>query len=149
MRTHLIAACVAGVLGSFCGGLAAAEPDALSQRIELLEQMLKHQQQQIVAQQQTIDQFTARSDSGVGEQRRDELRELVRQTLADVDMRSQLMGDVLTAGYDEGFFIRSTDDAYALKINTLLQFRYTGIDRGENYGAFGTGSTQLDRTMRR
>ena len=142
-KKNVFAVMTALVAVVFSGGLQAAEDQQLNERIEQLEQMLTQQQQQIVTQQKTINQLA--DDVGVetlSTSEQESIRELIRDSLNDVETRSQLMGDVLNAGYDEGFFIRSADNAYLFKVNTLLQFRYYGINRGKSLDSFGVGTLQ-------
>ena len=98
--------------------------EQMAREIEQLREMLVHQQAEIHELRSDRPAYTASL-----KKHQDMVRELVRETINDVEVRSQLLGDTLTAGYNKGFFIQSPDDAYKLKINTRLQFRYTGIDR--------------------
>ena len=139
MKRHVIAVLAATIVISTNGSLWAADESEFRQRIEQLEQMLKQQQQRIVQLESSESQA---QDAQLGVDEQEEIRQLIRESLDDVELRSQLMGDVLSAGYDEGFFVRSADNAYLFKINTLLQFRYYGINRGENLDSFGVGTPQ-------
>ena len=60
--------------------------------------------------------------------RADEIRGLVHDVLADADTRASLQGSGATAGYNGGFTVGSADGNWSLKINGLLQTRWTTVD---------------------
>jgi len=74
--------------------------------------------------------------------RADEIRGLVHDVLADADTRASLQGSGATAGYNGGFTVGSADGNWSLKINGLLQTRWTSvdIDAGSALPLAGTGS---------
>jgi phosphate-selective porin OprO/OprP len=71
--------------------------------------------------QQLLDEL--RSKGVIGEEAYERLREAAAK---------EPTGSPLLAGYDKGFFIRSKDDLFALKINGLGQFRYTYFDKDQD-----------------
>lgn len=75
------------------------------------------------------------------EQRSEEIRELVRDVLADADTRASLQGGGALAGYDGGFFIKSSDNKFKLKFNGQLQtrwaFNHRKGDASEETNAYG------------
>ncbi|UCD76880.1 MAG: hypothetical protein JSV91_08115 [Phycisphaerales bacterium] len=60
----------------------------------------------------------------IDEQRSEEIRSLVQDVLADADTRASLLQNGMTAGYDNGFFIRSTDGSFRLNLKGMIQFRF-------------------------
>lgn len=58
------------------------------------------------------------------EQRSQEIRSLVQDVLADADTRASLLQSGMTAGYDDGFVLGSTDGNFSLKMNGVMQFRF-------------------------
>jgi hypothetical protein len=60
--------------------------------------------------------------------RADEIRGLVHDVLADADTRASLQGSGATAGYNGGFTVGSADGNWSLKVNGLLQTRWTTVD---------------------
>ena len=58
------------------------------------------------------------------ENRANQVRELVHDVLAEADTRSSLQGGGITAGYDAGAFVQSSDGNWKLKINVQLQSRW-------------------------
>lgn len=72
-----------------------------------------------------IAQLSSQQDADwLTEQRSDEIREIVQDVLADADTRASLQGSNMSAGYDNGFVISSTDGKWKLRINGLLQNRW-------------------------
>ncbi len=55
--------------------------------------------------------------------RSEEVKSLIREVLADADIRAALLGEGLFCDYDHGFIIRDNDH-FLLKINSYLQLRY-------------------------
>jgi len=118
-----------------CGALAAAfattpavadertpsvgAPDTAMARLEAL---LEAQQRQIEALEQ---QLTSAQQAEADAARVEAMRKQIREVLSEQEFRESLMPSVLQAGYDEGFFIRSSDDKFLMKINGGVQFRWT------------------------
>jgi hypothetical protein len=67
---------------------------------------------------------TSNGDRWLTEQRSDEIRGLVQDVLADADLRASLMGSGITAGWDNGAVLGSSDGNWMLRINGLLQARF-------------------------
>lgn len=64
------------------------------------------------------------NDNWLTEQRSDEIRSLVNDVLADADTRASLLQSGMTAGYDDGFVISSSDGNWLLRVNGQLQARF-------------------------
>ncbi|MBL0927061.1 MAG: hypothetical protein IBJ11_05325 [Phycisphaerales bacterium] len=64
----------------------------------------------------------------------DDLRAAVAELLADADARTSLLAEGASAGYDSGFIIKDAG-GYSLKVNGLVQFRYTANFRGRSDSA--------------
>lgn len=58
------------------------------------------------------------------EQRADEIRGLVQDVLSDADTRASLLQSGMTAGWDKGFFLASSDGNFKLKLSGLVQVRF-------------------------
>jgi len=91
-------------------------------KIARLEALIQAQQQKIDALQQ---QVTSANSQDMEAARLQAMREQIREVLSEREFRESLMPSVLLAGYDEGFYIRSSDDLFSLKINGYMQFRWT------------------------
>ncbi|MHC4093189.1 MAG: porin [Planctomycetota bacterium] len=63
-------------------------------------------------------------DRWLTERRAEEIRHLVGDVLADADTRSSLSGSGLTAGYEDGFVISSSDGNWLLRTDLLMQQRF-------------------------
>ena len=83
----------------------------LAEQAERIEQL----QEQLVSA-QTREQDAARVEA---------LKQQIREVLSEREFRESLLPATLQAGYDGGFFIRSSDDKFLLKINGRMQFRWT------------------------
>jgi hypothetical protein len=64
------------------------------------------------------------SDNWLTEQRSEEIRNLVHDVLADADTRSSMLQSSMTAGYDNGAVIGSSDGNWLLRVNMLMQQRF-------------------------
>jgi hypothetical protein len=73
-----------------------------------------------------------KGDNWLTDQRAEEIRGLVQDVLADADTRASLLQAGMTAGYDNGFVIGSSDGNFSLKLNGQLQtrFLYNNQDNG-------------------
>jgi len=95
---------------SFAGTNEAGDED-LRNRINDLEAKLAQLQAQ-------------NGDQWLTEKRADEIRGLVTDVLSDAGTRSSLLQGGATAGWDNGFFLRSADGNFALNFSGQMQFRY-------------------------
>ena len=92
--------------GSFAGAQNATN--------EQLQQQIRELQERV--------QALERERNGTQE----EVRRTVELIVRDAEQRSHLLAigeEEITAGYDDGFFIRSQDDNFALRPGLLIQFR--------------------------
>lgn len=121
---------VAALLG-FC--LALPIPLMADEQAEDLEARLDRLQALVDRQQQTISQLESKLKL-VGEAdweaaRVEEIKKVVREVMADADFRESLYPDVMQVGYDNGFYIKSSDEAFLLNISGVMQIRWTGTNR--------------------
>jgi hypothetical protein len=63
-------------------------------------------------------------DNWLTEERAEEIRGVVQDVLADADTRASLLQSGMTAGYDNGFVIGSSDGNFSLKLNGQMQARF-------------------------
>ncbi len=92
----------------------------------------------IASQQQRIDnleqQAAAMSAQDQGTVRAEAMKQQIREVLSEAEFRESLMPSTLQAGYDDGFFIRSSDNNFLMKFFGRIQFRYTYYStRSENH----------------
>jgi hypothetical protein len=116
------------VPASFGQDAPARESDAVAR----LEAYLAAQEERIA---RLKEQVAAESSQDMDQARIEAMRQQIREVLADEEFREELAAPMLQAGYDDGFFIRSTDDKFRVNFNGFLQFRYT---------YYGTRSTNRD-----
>ncbi len=100
------------VLGMFAASAAAVEDDAdLGARLKRAEARLAEIE-------------TKQSDTWLSQRRVEEVKTLVREVLADADMRASLM-EGGTAGHNgENFFLSSEDGSFLLNIGGQIQVRH-------------------------
>ncbi|MCH2132525.1 MAG: OprO/OprP family phosphate-selective porin [Phycisphaerales bacterium] len=97
-------------------------------------------QARLEAAESKIAELSAQTDADwLTEQRADEIREIVQDVLADADTRASLQGSNMSAGYDNGFVISSSDGKWKLRINGLLQNRWV-LSRNETRNTPLTGA---------
>lgn len=71
-------------------------------------------------------------DAQIDAERSEQIRSIVHDVLADADTRSSFLQSGAAAGYDGGFFVRSSDGNYAVKLNVNSQFRFVWNNQDEN-----------------
>lgn len=104
-------------------------PDRASD-LEDLRMLIEAQQREIG---ELKRQMTLAADQDADKGRAEMMRKQIREILNEREFRESLMPSVLTSGYDNGFYIRSSDDKFMMKFNGLLQFRWTHYGtRSEN-----------------
>lgn len=121
MRRVGIGLLVVMALASWTLGTAMAAEATLEQKVAQLEEALKQAQNRIGE----LEQET--QGEWLNTQKQEQIRQLVEEVLADAKAKGEL-GAPMTAGYDQGFYIKAADEAFLLKVNALFQFRYTGLN---------------------
>jgi len=82
-------------------------------------------QSRIEAAEAKIAELSAQqSTDWMSEARSEQVRGIVQDVLADADTRASLQGDGATSGYNDGFFVKSADGKWSMKINGLFQERW-------------------------
>ncbi len=63
------------------------------------------------------------------------MKQQIREVLSEQEFRESLMPSMLQAGYDKGFYLRSSDDNFLMKFNAQMQFRWThyGVQSRNRY----------------
>lgn len=121
---------VAALAGGCLATSAMAQSDALAQIAELRAQLAAVQAQA--------------GNNTLTEERANEIKSIVRDTLADADTRTSLQGGGAMAGYDNGFFMSSADGNFKLKLGVLEQVRYVWEFNSEDQMGFENRRTQLN-----
>ncbi len=108
--TLTVLMCTVGA--AICAPAAGDEVQQLRATVQALQEQVK----QLKA--------SAADDQWLTEHRASEIRALVHEVLADADTRASLLGSSITAGWDNGFKIGSSDGNFLLKIGGQIQVRY-------------------------
>jgi hypothetical protein len=111
-----------------CATILSGGPDqtALNANIARLEQRALEGQAKIENMERRL---LSSEERGLEQARIAETRRMIRSVLADTDFRAQLAPPTLQVGFDKGFFIRSADDNFLLKMQLQTQFAYIGSNR--------------------
>ena len=98
------------------------ESVAADDRVARLEALLTAQQQKI----STLEgQVAAASSQDVEKARTDAIKQQIREVLNEREFRDSLMGSTIQAGYNDGFYIGSSDEKFLMKFNGHMQVRWT------------------------
>lgn len=115
--------CVGTALTAIAGQVVADDTHvSTDDKVSRLEQLLQSQQERIDALQ---TQLAQQSNQNMDAQRTEIMKQQIREVLSEQEFRESLMPSMTTAGYDKGFYIHSTDNKFALKVNGYTQFRFT------------------------
>ena len=99
--------------------------DPIQNQIDVLQQRIDAVETETNAMRSSLDLLNADSeDVWLTEGRTIQIKSIVHDILADADSRANLLGDGLLGGWDEGFFIASSDGRFKLKVGGLMQERY-------------------------
>lgn len=120
----LFLVCVALAPATRGDDAAATSSDA---RLDRLLEQAAAQQRQLESLRR---QAASVADKPAETARADALREQIRAILREHEFRESLSPTVMAAGYDSGFFIRSSDERFRLNINGFAQFRWTHYATG-------------------
>jgi hypothetical protein len=108
---------------------------------------VQQQQQQLNQQQRDLASLRAQlGQQQLSRQQTEQVRQLVREVIADADTRKALIEQQLVAGYDKGFFLASADGNNLLRIRGLLETRYVYNNRDDSAGDDSVGGFEIART---
>ncbi len=105
---------------------AMAGENSEARDVARLEAALQAQQARLAALQSRLAAGAQNTDAA----RVEAMKKQIREVLSEREFRESLMPSVMQAGYDKGFYIKSSDDKFKLKINGAMQFRYTYYNQG-------------------
>ncbi len=105
---------------------AVAKSDDMQNRLDRLQSLVEQQQQTI---EQLESKLNVANSNDWNAARVEEIRKVVREVMADAEFRESLYPDVVQVGYENGFYIKSSDEAFLLRIQGLLKVRWTGTNR--------------------
>jgi len=105
--------------------LVGLEQVTWDDKINRLEERIQQLEAENNRQAEEIDELHALNDDNwLTEQRAEEIRSLISETLADVDTRSSLLDAGLTAGWNDHYFLASHDGRFRLQLDGQIQFRW-------------------------
>jgi uncharacterized coiled-coil protein SlyX len=103
------------------GSSGSASPASEGAQVARLEGLLAAQEQRLASLQERVAAATQDMDQA----RIEVLRQQIREVLSDEEFREELTASMLQSGYDDGFFIRSSDEKFRITLNGFMQFRWT------------------------
>ncbi|MBI5864239.1 MAG: hypothetical protein HZB38_07005 [Planctomycetes bacterium] len=125
MRAFVRRGWMCGLLaGGAMVAIAAADgtPASVSdEKVSRLETLLEAQQAKIA---QLENQIAAAGGQDMDKARVEEMKRQIREVLSEQEFRSSLMPSALQAGYDNGFYLGSSDEKFLMKFNGAVQFRW-------------------------
>lgn len=118
------------LLSGFCVALLVSSTTAVlangnsstEEQVARLEAMLNEQAARI---EQLQSQLVSAAAQDQDMARTEAMKQQIREVLSEQEFRESLMPSMMTAGYDKGFFIKSSDEKFMMKINGRMQFRWT------------------------
>jgi hypothetical protein len=96
----------------------APSVDDLMKRLESLEDRNRELEARVT------DLSRQQGEEWLGEQRASQIRDIVRDVLADSEQRSSLRDGGMTAGWNDGFFMASADGRFRMNIGGFVQSRF-------------------------
>ncbi len=109
-----------------------ADHAALIRRLEAIESRID-----VLESGRGADHITAR--------RAAEIRAMVSDVLAEAEVRTAMLAEDLTAGWDDGFFIQSPDGDFRLELTGQIQVRFVWNRRHDPPGQDTTEGTEIRR----
>ncbi|MBU3684697.1 MAG: hypothetical protein FGM39_11935, partial [Phycisphaerales bacterium] len=90
----------------------------LLKRLDVLEERNKELEGKVT------DLTRQQGEEWLGEQRAAQIREVVRDVLADSEQRASLRDGGMTAGWNDGFFLASADGRFRMNLGGFVQTRF-------------------------
>ncbi len=110
-----------------CAPLFAQEAPPTAEDVRaLLQRVGELEQSNAKLLDEVADLKSASDDDWLTEKRAMEIRAVVEDVLADSMTRSSLQDSGLTAGWDDGFFLKSPDSRFTLNVGGMVQARWMG-----------------------
>jgi len=120
----------------------APSVDELMKRLDTLEDRNRELEARVT------DLNRQQGEEWLGEQRAGQIRDIVRDVLADSQTRSSLQDGGMTAGWNDGFFLGSNDGRFRMNIGGFVQSRFTwSAIRSGNYNTSTSAGSQLGPGM--
>ncbi len=145
MRVLIIGWIALAAIGqhAFANPPPAATGETEQAKIARLEALLQSQQERMATLEQ---QVSAAAQGDADAQRTDLMRKQIREILKESEFRESFMSSSLQAGYDKGFFIKSSDDNFLMRANGVMQMRWTHYGTRSSNRYANPGAQRDDRT---
>jgi len=105
--------------------LASPYSDDIQQQIDTLRNRIHSVEENTNEMRDSLNRLREENEvDWLTEERTNQIKTLVHTVLADADTRSSLVGDGLLGGWDDGFFVASSDGLFRLQVGGLVQERY-------------------------
>jgi phosphate-selective porin OprO/OprP len=111
--------------------------------IARLETLLEAQQKKIEALEQQVAEA---SQADMNAARVEQMRQQIREILNEQEFRESLMPPSVQAGYEKGFYVKSSDEKFMLKMNGRFQFRWTYYATRDTNRYTSPGLRRTDRS---
>ncbi|MFQ5805664.1 MAG: porin [Phycisphaerae bacterium] len=126
---------VAFMVGPVALSVLAADADfsaSEQQRVSRLEALLEVQQVRLEELQARVLAVRVRDQAAA---RVEAMKQQIREVLSAQEFRESFLTSMLPAGYEKGFYVRSSDEKFLTKVNGRLQFRWThyGVQSRNRY----------------
>jgi hypothetical protein len=123
------------------GVLDRPEPSVsdLLKRLDTLEERNKELETRVT------ELTREQGEEWLGEQRASQIRDVVRDVLADADQRASLRDGGMTAGWNDGFFLASNDGRFRMNVGGFVQSRFllSSIREGSYNASPGQAAQQF------
>jgi len=139
---------------TLAAGSGAGKVDGDDLTLEAMAKRLAELEQQNDTLQGRVRELESADDElWLTEQRATEIRGIVNDVLADADTRASLRDSGATAGWNNGFFLQSSDGRFRLNVGGMVQARYQYSRIRNNYDTadpqFGQAYASQDDSYRR
>lgn len=110
------------VAASGLGAWADDDVAPSEERVRQLEERLEASSRRL----DELSRLTQNSNQAeLDRQRVEIMKKQIREVLSEQEFRNSLMPSTLQAGYDKGFYIKSSDENFSMKFNGRMQMRWT------------------------
>lgn len=133
--------CPVGLIGLALTAPAAGQESSVS--LDEMAARLTELEQKNKTLQTRVNELEAEDgEVWLTEARATEIRGIVTDVLADAETRTSLQNTVMTAGWDNGFFLQSPDGRFRLNVGGMIQTRYMYSSMNETWNASSTEGGQ-------
>jgi len=127
----------------YADGAARSDTDkAATDDVAVLRALCEQQQARL----SELERHVANAQQGDDAARVQAMKQQIREVLGEQEFRESLMPTMMQAGYDKGFYIRSSDEKFSMKIQWYMHFRWTHYDTNTKNRYLNPRQDRDDRT---